>query len=187
VRLKWFVILWYVWHKPCTYLASILVVYQMNWLKHPLEFRHLGVLSGASKTISEPTVCTNCAPILHRHQHYLQMDQNKIIHDPCHLGVSSGASKAISKPLVHSSQTTHLSCVKINTISNELNQASTWASSPRNAIGCVQNYFWAYGMSSTNHAPILNRHQHHLQMDQNAIPHDPHHLGLPSGASITIS
>jgi hypothetical protein len=29
----------------------------MNWIKHPLELRHLGVLSGASETISEPTVC----------------------------------------------------------------------------------------------------------------------------------
>jgi hypothetical protein len=98
------------------------------------------------------------APILHRHQHYLQMDQNEILHDSCHLRVLSRASKAISKNLVCSSQTMHLSCVKISTISNELNQASTWALSPRSTIGRVQNDFWAYGMFSTNHAPILNRH-----------------------------
>jgi uncharacterized protein YjfI (DUF2170 family) len=104
------------------------------------------------------------APILHRQQHYLQMDQNEILHDPCHLG-ASGASKAISKNLVRSSQTMHLSCVKISTISNELNQVSTWALSPRSNIGRVQNDFWAYGMFSINHAPILNRHQHYLQMD----------------------
>jgi hypothetical protein len=105
------------------------------------------------------------APILHRHQHYLQIDQNKILHDPCHLGAPSGASKAISKNLVRSSQTMHLSCIKISTISNKLNHASTWALSPRSIIGRVQNDFWAYGMFSTNHAPILNRHQHYLQMD----------------------
>jgi hypothetical protein len=29
----------------------------MNRVKHPLELRHLGILSGASKTISEPMVC----------------------------------------------------------------------------------------------------------------------------------
>jgi hypothetical protein len=29
----------------------------MNRIKHPLELRHLGVLYGASETISEPTVC----------------------------------------------------------------------------------------------------------------------------------
>jgi hypothetical protein len=106
------------------------------------------------------------------------MDQNEILHDPCHLGVPSGASKMIYKPLVHSAQTTHLSCVTLSTISNELNQVSTWASSARSNIGCVQNDFWAYGMFSTNYAPILNRHQHYLQMDQNTIAHDPHHLGL---------
>jgi hypothetical protein len=79
-------------------------------------------------------------------------------------------------------QTVKLSFVKFSTISNELKQASTWASSPRGTIGCVQNDFWAYGMFSTNHARILHRHQHYLQMDQNDIPHDPRHLGVPSGA-----
>jgi hypothetical protein len=115
----------------------------MNWIKHPLELHHLGVLSGASKTIFEP--------------------------------------------LVHSAQTMHLSCVKISTISNELGQASTWTSSPRGTIGCVQNYFWAYGMFSTNHAPILDRHQQYLQIEQKEIPHDPRHLGVPSGTSKMIS
>jgi hypothetical protein len=69
---------------------------------------------------------------------------------------------------------------------NELNRASTWASSPSSSIGCVQNDFWACGMFSASHAPILHRHQHYLQMDQNEIPHDPRHLGFPSGASKMI-
>jgi hypothetical protein len=51
--------------------------------------------------------------------------------------------------MVRSAQTLHLSCIKISTISNELNQASTWASSPRSTIWCVRNNFWAYGMFST--------------------------------------
>jgi hypothetical protein len=42
-------------------------------------------------------------------------------------------------------------------------------------------------MLSTNYAPILNRQKHYLQMDQYEIPHDPSHLGVPSGASKTIS
>jgi hypothetical protein len=121
---------------------------------------------------------TNRAPILNRHQHYLQMDQNDIPQDPCHLLVLSGASKMISEPVLRSAQTMCLSCVKISTISNELNQAWTWASSPRSIIGCIQNNFWAYDMFSTNRAPILHRHQHYLQMDQNEVPHDPCHLGV---------
>jgi hypothetical protein len=40
----------------------------------------------------------------------------KIPHDPRHLAVPSCASKMISEPLVCSTQTVHLSCVKIDTI-----------------------------------------------------------------------
>jgi hypothetical protein len=57
VRPKWFLSLWYVRRKPRTFFASRLALYQMNWIKHPLQLRHLGVLSGASKTNFEPTVC----------------------------------------------------------------------------------------------------------------------------------
>jgi hypothetical protein len=69
---------------------------------------------------------------------------------------------------------------------NGLNRASTWALSPTSTIMCVQNDFWACGRFGANHAPILHRHQHSLQMDQNEIPHDPRHLGVPSGASKMI-
>jgi hypothetical protein len=45
------------------------------------------------------------------------MDRNEIPQDPHHLGVPSSASKTISEPTVRSTQTVHLSCIKINTIS----------------------------------------------------------------------
>jgi hypothetical protein len=45
------------------------------------------------------------------------MDRREIPHDPHHLGVASDVSKTISKPMVHSTQTMHLSWVKICTIS----------------------------------------------------------------------
>jgi hypothetical protein len=107
--------------------------------------------------------------------------------EPRDLGGPSGASKMISEPVVHSMQTVQLSYVKFSTISKELNQATTWASSPRCTIGCVQNDFWAYDMFSTTCACILHWHQHYLQMDQNDVPHDPRHLGVPFGASKMIS
>jgi hypothetical protein len=56
VRLKWFLSLWYVWRKPCTYLTPRLAQLQMHWIKLPLEPRHLGVPSCASKMISKPMV-----------------------------------------------------------------------------------------------------------------------------------
>jgi hypothetical protein len=64
VRPKWFLSLWYVRHKPYTYLASRLALYQTNWTKHPLEPRHLGEPSSASKTIAEPVV--RLAQIVHQ-------------------------------------------------------------------------------------------------------------------------
>jgi hypothetical protein len=118
VRPKWFLRLGYVRHKPCNYLASRLALYQMNGIKHILELRHLGVLSGASKIIfwAYGVFSTNRAPTMNRHQHYLQMDQNETPHDPRLLRVPSGVSKIISKAVVHSAQTVHLSWVKISTI-----------------------------------------------------------------------
>jgi hypothetical protein len=188
VRPKHFLMLWYIWHKLCTYLASRLAL-SLNGLNRASTWDSSpGVTSGASKMISEPmvhsaqTVHQSCVKIIT----ITKQTQSSIHLSFRHLRVPLGAAKMISEHLVHSAQTMHLSCVKISTISNELGQASTWASSPRSTIGCVQNDFWPYGMFSTNHAPILNRHQHYLQMDQNKIPHDPHLLGVPSGASKLI-
>jgi hypothetical protein len=77
-------------------------------------------------------------------------------------------------------------CTFITLCPNRLNQAFTWASSPRRTIGCVQNDFWAYGMFDANSGPILHRHEHYLQTDQNENPHDPRHPGVPSGVSQTF-
>jgi hypothetical protein len=82
----------------------------------------------------------------------------------------------ISEPMVRSMQTVHLSCI-----------TSSWASTPSGTIECVQNDFWAYGMSSTNHAHILHRHYHYLQTERSEIQHDPRQLGVPLSASKTIS
>jgi hypothetical protein len=46
----------------------------------------------------------------------LQMERSEIPHDPRHLGVPSGASKMIFESMVRSTQTEHLSCIKISTI-----------------------------------------------------------------------
>jgi hypothetical protein len=63
---------------------------------------------------------------------------------------------------------------------------STWPTSPRCSIECVQNDFWGYGTFGANCGSILHRDKYYLQMDQNEILHDPCHLGVPSGASKTF-
>ena len=119
----------------------------------------------------------------------------------------------ISEPMVHSAQTVHLSCTDTNTVSkwtkkrfhithgtlefhrtylaptlapSRPKQDSTWPTSPRSTIGCVQNDFRSYGMFGANHAPILRQDWHHLQMDQNELSLEPHHLRVPLGASKMI-
>jgi hypothetical protein len=42
-------------------------------------------------------------------------------------------------------------------------------------------------MFGANHAPVLHQDQHYLQMDQNELPLEPRDLGVPLGASKTIS
>jgi hypothetical protein len=66
-------------------------------------------------------------------------------------------------------------------------RASTWATSPRCTIECVQNDFCAYGTFGANRAPILHWHYHHLQMDWNKILHDQCHIGDTSSVSKIIS
>jgi hypothetical protein len=70
---------------------------------------------------------------------------------------------------------------------NGLKLDSTWPKSPRSFIGCVRNDFWAYGTFGANRAPILNQDYHCIQTDRNDLPFEPRHLGVPSGASKTIS
>jgi hypothetical protein len=67
------------------------------------------------------------------------------------------ASKTISEAMVCLVQTMDLPCINTNISPNGLKQDSTWPTSPRSYIGCVQNDFRAYGRFGANRAPILNQ------------------------------
>jgi hypothetical protein len=107
------------WRKPCTYLASRLALSPnrpkqvSTWASSPRNN------IGCVQKDFWATFGANRAPILHWHEHCLQMDWNKIQHDQCHRGVPPGVSKMISEPMVCFAQTMHLSCVKISTISKQ--------------------------------------------------------------------
>jgi hypothetical protein len=82
----------------------------------------LGVLSSASKTISEPMERSAQPMLLSVSVANTVSDQNNIPHDPRHLEIPSGASKTIFEPMVHLAQTVHLSClscIKISTLSKQ--------------------------------------------------------------------
>jgi hypothetical protein len=60
------------------------------------------------------------ATVLCQDWYYLQTDRNELPLEPCQLGVPSGASKMISEPVVCLAQNMQLSCVKIGTISKQI-------------------------------------------------------------------
>jgi hypothetical protein len=93
----------------------------------------------------------------------------------------------VSEAMLRLVQTADLSCTDTNNMSNGPKRDSLWPMSPRSSIGCVQNDFWAYGTFAAKRAPILNQDGHYLQMNRNELPFQPHHLGVSSGASKTIS
>ena len=115
---KQFLSLWYVWRKPCTYLAPTLTYLQTDRNKVQHDPRHLGVPSGASNTMSETmvrsaqTVHLSCIMIS-----TLQTDRNELPLEPRHLVVPSSASKTISEPMVCLPQTMHLYCTDTNSVS----------------------------------------------------------------------
>jgi hypothetical protein len=153
----------------------------MNWIKHPLELLHQ-VLSGASKMISEPTVClaqtvhlswTNTNTIskwtkmrFHMTHVTLKFRQVRpkwflwiwyVRHKPCTcLALTPTLSPQLFRSLryVQRKSCTYLAS-RLAFSLNELNQASTWALSPRCTIRCIQNDLWACGTFGTNRAPIL--------------------------------
>jgi hypothetical protein len=119
VRTKWFLSPWNVGCIPCTYLVSRLAVspneqdQASTWATSPRST--IGYVQ--NDFLAYVMFSASHAPILHRHQHYLQMHKNKIPHDPCHHRVPSGACKTIYEAVLRSAQFVHLSCFKISTIS----------------------------------------------------------------------
>ena len=117
---KRFLTIWYIWFKPCTYLAPTLTT-SPNGPKHdstrPTSPRSsIGCVQNDFRAYR--TLGANRAPILRQYYHYLQTDRNELSVEPRHLGVPSGASKMIYDPMVRLAQTVHLSCTDTNTVSN---------------------------------------------------------------------
>ena len=94
---KRFLSQWYVWHKPCTYLASTLTPSPNG----PKQFFSLWYVR-----------CKPCTYLASRLALYPKV-QNELPLEPCHLVVPSRAPKTIYEPMVRLAQTTHQSCTDL--------------------------------------------------------------------------
>jgi hypothetical protein len=70
---------------------------------------------------------------------------------------------------------------------NAPKQDSTWSMSHRTSIECVQNNFWAYVTLSTKRCTNLASRLALSLNRPKRLSVEPHHLGVPSGVSKTIS
>jgi hypothetical protein len=85
----------------------------------PHDPRHLGVPSGAFKTISEPMVRSMQTVQLSCIKFSSISIWTELSLEPHLLGVPLGVSKMIYEPMVRLAQTMHLSCPNTNTISKQ--------------------------------------------------------------------
>jgi hypothetical protein len=89
--------------------------------------------------------------------------------------------------MLRSAQTMHIYCMDTNTVSKQIETRFHMTHSPRSSIGYVQHDFRADDTFESNRTPFLCEDYHYLQIDSKKLPLEPHHLGVSSGASKTIS
>jgi hypothetical protein len=93
----------------------------------------------------------------------------------------------ISRPVVHSTQTVHLPCTEINTISKQTKTSFHLTHVTLEYHRVRPKWFpglwYVLHKLCTYLAPILT----HLQMDRNKLSLDIHYIGVPSGVPKLIS
>jgi hypothetical protein len=155
MRPNWFLSLWSIWGKTCTYVASRLTLSPNGSKQASIWPLNLRVPSGMAKM--------NCMPLVHSVK-TMQLSEINTISKwtkmSFHLThVTLEFHQVCQKQFLSLLHVWRKSCTNllwILTLSlNELKCASTWPTLPRSPIRCAQNNFWAYCTFGTNRAPIL--------------------------------
>jgi hypothetical protein len=73
-----------------------------------------------------------------------------------------------------------------NTVSKQIEARFLMTQSPKSSIGCVQNDFWDLWYVRRKLCTYRASSMHYLRIDSNKLPLEPHHLGVPLGASKMI-
>jgi hypothetical protein len=149
---------------------------------------HRGILSGVSKTISEPMVrsvqtmhisCVKVSTISKWTESSFLLSLVTKEYHRVHPKWFLNLLYIWRKPCTCLAPMLTLS-------PNRPKQDSIWPKSPRCYIGCVQNDLWAYGTFAQSVHLSCVKISTHLQMDWIEIPLEPRHIGVPSVASKMI-
>jgi hypothetical protein len=134
---KWFLSLWYVQAKLCTYIAPTLTLSSNEPKRDSTLPTHLGVPLGASKTITEPMECSaqtmhlSCVKISTISKRTQTSFHLSLVTKEYHLR----GSKMVSEPMVCLAQTVHLYCTDTNTAFKWTKSRFHMTHSPRISIG----------------------------------------------------
>jgi hypothetical protein len=139
VRPKWFLGLWYIWRKPCTYLASRLALCPNgpNRVSTVASLPSSIIRCVQSDFWANGTFRANCAPILTLPPNGSKRDSTWPTSPRSSIGCVQ--NDFLAYDMFGSNHA--LSCVKIRLSPNILNRASTWSSWPKSIIMCIQNDF----------------------------------------------
>jgi hypothetical protein len=170
---KWLLSLWYVWHKPCTYLESRLALYpnRPKW---------------ASSWASSPRRTVRCV------QNDFYDWRKPYAYLALTLTLSMNVLKRDSKRVhpkwfpslwyIRRKLCTYLAS-RLELSPNGPKRASTWASSARRTVGCIQNNFYVWHKPSTYLVLTQTPSPNELKRDL-TWPTSPR---IPSGESKMIS
>jgi hypothetical protein len=152
----------------------------------PHDPRHLGVPSGAPKMISKPMV--RLTQIVHLSCVKISTisEWTELSLEPRPRWVPTSVSRMISERMVHFSQTVHLSCTDINTVYKQkeerLHMTHVTLGFQRVRLKWFLSLWYVRRKWCIYLASKLA-----LSLNKTELSLEPHHLGVPLGASKTIS
>ena len=134
-------------------LSCIKISTVSKWGELSLEPRHLGVPSGASKTILSLwyVPCKLCNYLATT----LALSPNGLKRASTWASSPSGTIECVQNDFWDYGTSKNGLAPRLTLSQNRKKWDSTWPTSPRSSIWCIQNDLWAYGMFDANRAPIL--------------------------------
>jgi hypothetical protein len=157
VRQKWFLSLWYVRRKPCTYLASRLALFPNGpkWASSWASSLRSTTGYVQNNFWAYTTFSANHAPIFHNTNTVSKRTKTRFHRTDITEEFHRARPKQFPSPWYFRRKPCTSLASRFALSPNGPKLDSTWPTSPRSTIGCIQNNFWAYGTFGANRASIL--------------------------------